>query len=120
MANKHYKTPQGLTYRVTRVLQEGKYNYALEEIADRRITGYPSGYARIIKVCESKQKAYELLLIYLEKAYNDFEKKVYKDYRKLDKFEKLLRDMSYNAFQAHANKIELSDKVLLEGIGGLY
>ena len=116
MANKHYKTPQGLIYKVSRVLQEGKYAYALEEIARRNLTGYSTGYARIIKVCESKQKAYELLLTYLEKAYIDFEKKVHKDYRKLDKFEKLLRDISYNAFQAYAHKIELSDKVLTKGI----
>ena len=108
MANKQYKTPQGLIYKVKRVLQQGKYNYALEETIFKK--------RNLIKVCESKQKAYELLLIYLEKAYIDFEKKVHKDYRKLDKFEKLLRDMSYNAFQAHTHKIELSDKVLTKGI----
>lgn len=108
MASKHYKTPQGLIYKVKRVLQQGKYNYALEETVFKK--------RNLIKVCESKQKAYELLLIYLEKAYNDFEKKIHKDYRKLDKFEKLLRDMSYNAFQAHAHKIELSDKILTKGV----
>lgn len=114
MANKHYKTPQGIIYYVGRTLQEGKYKY---ELCSKNEPNYlHSEYPRQIKVCESKQKAYELSLTYLEKAYIDFEKKVYKDHRKLDKFEKLLRDMSYNAFQAYAHKIELSDKVLTKGI----
>ena len=116
MANKHYKTPQGLIYIVKRVLQQGKYNYALEEIARRNLTGYSTGYARIIKVCESKQKAYELLLRYLERAYVNFTKKLRKDKKKLSEFETLLRTTSYNAYKAYENKIELSDKVLTKGI----
>ena len=112
MSNKQYKTPQGLIYKVKRVLQQGKYNYALEEIACRNLTGY----TRIIKVCESKQKAYELLLRYLEKAYDDFTKKLRKDHKKLSEFEALLRVISYNAYKAYENKIELSDKVLTKGI----
>ena len=119
MANKHYKTPQGLTYKVTRVLHQGKYSYALEEIVDRRITGYPSGYARLIEVCENKQKAYELLLKYLEKAYASFSKELMKANKKLSKFDTFLRIISYNAYKAYENRIELSDKVLLKGIGGL-
>ena len=108
MANKHYKTPQGLIYKVKRVLQQGKYNYALEESVPRfPATSYPTGYARIIKVCESKQKAYELLLRYLEKAYIDFEKKIHKDNKKLSDFATLLRNISYNAYRAYENKIEL-------------
>lgn len=117
MSNKQYKTPQGLIYKVKRVLQQGKYNYALEEIARRNpATSYPTGYARLIKVCESKQKAYELLLRYLEKAYDDFTKKLRKDHKKLSEFEALLRIISYNAYKAYENKIELSDKVLTKGI----
>ena len=108
MSNKQYKTPQGIIYKVKRVLQQGKYNYALEETIFKK--------RNLIKVCESKQKAYELLLTYLEKAYIDFEKKIYKDHRKLDKFERLLQNMTYNAFQAYTHKIELSDKVLTKGI----
>ena len=116
MTNRHYKTPQGLIYKVSRVLQEGKYAYALEEIAHRNLTGYSTGYSRIIKVCESKQKAYELLLRYLEKAYVNFEKKIHKDNKKLSDFATLLRTISYNAYKAYENKIELSDKILTKGI----
>ena len=117
MANKQYRTPQGLIYKVKRVLQQGKYNYALEESVPRYpATSYPTGYARTIKVCESKQKAYELLLTYLEKAYNDFEKKIHKDNKKLSDFATLLRTISYNAYKAYENKIELSDKILTKGI----
>ena len=42
-----------------------------------------------------------------------------KDSKKLSEFDTFLRTISYNAFKAYENKIELSDKVLLKGIGGL-